>query len=662
MSGANPSKHIMPGEKQTKGHGTQSVYDPSRWTDTNVYRGAILFQLSRTTSDKAVSGILWRYLWALLTVVGVGLVIGYLLLSQQVLKPIAAIQGAMSRRKDGDRAARVPFLPRNEIGDLARILNEMLEGEDRLNQQLLVEIDQRQRAEDSLREREQRFRDFATSSSDWFWEMGPDLRFTFVSEWYEKITGVPLGHVIGRTRDEVGNSEPGDEHWVQHLADTEARRPIRGFEYSVLRDDDERVYFSDSGQPVFDKDGIFKGYRGTGKDITERKRAERALLESEKRFRSVVDHCPAAIFLNDQKGRFRLVNKQFEAWYGVSAVDVLGKTSHDVFPKAYADAYVAQDQEALRTRQAISREHEIPFSDGTDHLIIATKFPIFDAEAEPVSVVTINTDINDRKLAEAALRAAKEAAEIANRAKSEFLANMSHELRTPLNAIIGFAEIIQDEKFDPAAAIPRHRDFAKEINHAGQHLLKLIVDILDLSKIEAGKVDLREESVDVFETIRSSLVLVSERARVGGVKLEQDTPESLPALLADERMLKQILVNLLSNAVKFSLDGGMVTIRAWLGPKEGYVFEIADTGIGIPLEDIPRALTRFAQIESQLNRRYEGTGLGLPLAKSLVELHGGSLDLESEVGVGTTVTVRFPDERTMTVVAPLCRSSRAPDK
>ncbi len=242
------------------------------------------------------------------------------------------------------------------------------------------------------------------------------------------------------------------------------------------------------------------------------------------------------------------------------------------------------------------------------------------------------------------LTMAKEQAELADRAKSEFLAAMSHELRTPLNAVIGFSDIIKDETFGPVGSV-KYRDYAKDINDSGQHLLSLINDILDLSKIESGADELHEGEIEIPEIIRSTLKLVGHRAEQGRVKLELELADQLPALRADERKLKQILVNLLSNAIKFTDAGGEVALWAWCRMGSGYVFQIIDTGIGIAPEDIPKALSRFGQVYSDLNRQYEGTGLGLPLTKALVEMHGGSLDLQSDVGVGTTVTVRFPAER-----------------
>ncbi len=275
--------------------------------------------------------------------------------------------------------------------------------------------------------------------------------------------------------------------------------------------------------------------------------------------------------------------------------------------------------------------------------------------------VALEREITDRKYAEEEQRKhemrgeslvrladdlliARDEARAADRAKSGFLAAMSHELRTPLNAIIGFSDIIKDERLGPVGST-KYRDYAEDINESGQHLLGLINDILDLSKIESGTDELHEDKIEIPEVIRSAVKLVGQRAEQDGIKLELDLPDQLPALRADERKLKQILVNLLSNAVKFTDAGGEVTLRAWCRMDSGYVFQIVDTGIGIAPEDIPKALSRFGQVEDVLTRQHEGTGLGLPLTKALVEQHGGSLDLQSEVGVGTTITVRFPAER-----------------
>lgn len=241
-------------------------------------------------------------------------------------------------------------------------------------------------------------------------------------------------------------------------------------------------------------------------------------------------------------------------------------------------------------------------------------------------------------------QAAKELAEEANRTKSEFLANMSHELRTPLNAIIGFSELITTEVYGPG--LPRYRDYATDIHGAGKHLLSLINDILDLSKAEAGKLDLHVERVDLADLIRESTRLMSERAAQQKLRLTLDIG-ALPLLLIDRLRTKQILLNLLSNAIKFTPENGSVSIRADRDQAGRIVICVRDTGIGIAPGMIAMAFEPFRQIDSTLARKSEGTGLGLSLVKKLIELHGGEVTLESTLKVGTAVFIAFPAARCM---------------
>jgi signal transduction histidine kinase len=265
------------------------------------------------------------------------------------------------------------------------------------------------------------------------------------------------------------------------------------------------------------------------------------------------------------------------------------------------------------------------------------------AELELANIAIENQGVNLVKLAED-LSLARDLADSANQAKSNFLSTMSHELRTPLNAILGFSEIMNAELLGPLGD-PKYHQYACHIHESGAHLLSLINDILDLSKIESGNAELHETDVAVPVVTEIALRLVRQRADQDGVVVELEQTGDLPALHADERKVVQILVNLLTNAIKFTEMGGTVTLKIWCRADSGYVFQVLDTGIGIAREDIPKALSQFGQIESSVSRKHVGTGLGLPLTKSLVELHGGSLDLQSEIGNGTTVTVRFPAER-----------------
>ena len=246
---------------------------------------------------------------------------------------------------------------------------------------------------------------------------------------------------------------------------------------------------------------------------------------------------------------------------------------------------------------------------------------------------------------EADLRRAMEEAEAANIAKSEFLANVSHELRTPLNAVIGFSEVMRDALMGPIDN--RYREYAQDIHESGQHLLRLIGDVLDLSKIGAGRLELHEEPADLAQLMQACHRLLADRARDSKITLAIDIARDLPVVLADPVRLKQIILNLMTNAVKFTPEGGRVTARAAPDAEGGVTITVADTGIGMSAQEIVVALEPFRQVDNAMSRRYEGSGLGLPLAKQLAELHGGQLELISEPGTGTTARVRLPHRRVL---------------
>ena len=260
------------------------------------------------------------------------------------------------------------------------------------------------------------------------------------------------------------------------------------------------------------------------------------------------------------------------------------------------------------------------------------------------SIVSVYSDITDLKASERKLIQARSQAEMANRAKSEFLANMSHELRTPLNAIIGFSEIIAHELFGPLGN-EKYLDYMKDIHHSSLHLLGIINDVLDMSKIEAGKLELSREPLNIRHLIGEVIRMMRERAESHGIELVTKLSDDEVEIWADERAMKQIFLNLLSNAIKFSRDGGEVCIRAGSDEPGLAVVEFEDRGIGMNEEELERALQPFGQAKPSTTRNYGGTGLGLPITKGLIEAHGGKLAIESRAGQGTIARISLPTER-----------------
>ncbi len=309
------------------------------------------------------------------------------------------------------------------------------------------------------------------------------------------------------------------------------------------------------------------------------------------------------------------------------------------------------DQELwIKARLAHHRQADKPFTlraqDG--RWLLVSEHPAADD-----GVLVIYADVTPMKRSEERLRAreaearaARRDAERASRAKSEFLALMSHELRTPLNAVLGFSELLMSEAFGPLGS-PRYRDYAADIRDSGEHLLALINDILDLSRSEAGRMPMASEAVELVSMVAQVVGLVRDKADEGDVAVQADIARDLPMLLGDPRAIRQMLLNLLSNAVKFTPRGGKALVTAAVMPDGGIGVMVADTGIGIPAADLFRIQEPFERADVTIARDTDGAGLGLPIVKRLVELHGGRLELTSEIGVGTSAVLIFPTSRSL---------------
>jgi len=371
--------------------------------------------------------------------------------------------------------------------------------------------------------------------------------------------------------------------------------------------------------------------------------------ETELRKRGMlVEQSPVMIFITDRDGVIEYVNPKFEEVTGYSAAEAVGQTPRLIKSPDTPRAVHEDLWRTILAGQSWRGELKDRRKDGREFWATVAISPIKDADGTITHFGALHEDITERKLAEESMIEARHAAEMANKAKTDLLANMSHELRTPLNAIIGFSQAMTDGLFGPLGN-ERYGEYAAFIQSSGTHLLDLINDILDVSAVEAGRLTLNEEPVSLADTYDSTARLVMPHAETAGVTLHSTIGRDLPLVEADPRRLKQILLNLLTNAVKFTTEGGRVDCDARIDADGDMVITVRDTGIGMDADGIATAMSKFGQVDSSLSRKHEGTGLGLPLTKGLVELHGGTLDLASTVGEGTTVTVRLPASR---VIAP----------
>jgi PAS domain S-box-containing protein len=359
--------------------------------------------------------------------------------------------------------------------------------------------------------------------------------------------------------------------------------------------------------------------------------------------RTLIDSLPDLIYAKDVNCKFLLANDACCRVMGTDRTDVVGKDDFDFFPRDLAEGFHEDEQKVMRSGETLlNREESVLYRDGRRSHVLTTKVPLRDSQGRVIGIMGIGRDITARVEAENELRAAREAAEAANKAKSEFLANMSHEIRTPMNGVIGMSELMMDTKLDSA-----QRDYAETIRDCGRALLTVINDILDFSKIEAGKLELENIDMDLRDAVRDVARVLAVQAHAKGLELTMDVDSKLPEMVkGDPGRLRQVLLNLGGNAVKFTSKGEVsLEVKVLESDERGSLVrcEVRDTGVGIPADRINALFQPFMQVDASTTRRFGGTGLGLSIVRKLVELMHGEVGVESEENLGSKFwfTARF---------------------
>ena len=432
------------------------------------------------------------------------------------------------------------------------------------------------------------------------------------------------------------------ERLAQQLADNGG---IADFEINLRRADDSDFWvLYSASQMIYDR---VPAIIGVFVDITSRRKAEEALRESEEKFRLFADHAHDIILMYDMEGICLYVSPSVQSRLGYHPDKVIGKKIQEFVHPDDLSQLIDSERDSLKS-QPVDYTHlyRVRHADGHWVWTETTSSPERDPDTGRVKhIFAVTRDITDRILYEEELKEARERAETADRAKSEFLAHMSHEIRTPLNAVIGFSEVMRDELFGKLGS-PRYAEYIQDIHNSGTHLLALINDVLDLSKIEAGKFELLEDKVAINDIADTVCRIISERAKAKQISIVTHLPDEI-YLWCDRRAITQVLINILGNAVKFTPEGGEIQFDCQIVANGDLVIHVTDNGIGIAQDDLPRVLEPFVQSRASVGvaANETGTGLGLALSNSLIEKHQGKLELSSTLNVGTRLTVTLPAAR-----------------
>ncbi|MBT4043822.1 MAG: PAS domain-containing protein [Rhodospirillaceae bacterium] len=488
---------------------------------------------------------------------------------------------------------------------------------------------------------ERRFRNFAELGSDWLWELDADLRFSWIADQVEATTGLPPKFYIGRKRSEIHGTKNDPELWARLVAALESHEPFQDIELRHELSDGRIIWVRSSGAPRFSDDGEFLGYVAASSDITAEVVARDEVRSGAERLAEAIGGAGDPVALYGADDRLVICNDAYLELHSEFADKLQPGISFREVATIFAE--IDHDHPAYDLEVRMQRHRDADGAFELDHPN-GRRYLVQDKRLTDGSTIIIAADITTRRDVENELREAKELAEEANRSKSRFLASVSHELRTPLNAIIGFSEIIGTEMFGEIEN-KTYVEYGRDIGMSGQLLLGLISDILDVSQIDAGEMSLKEGPEDVRDLVDECVHLFEKRAAEANIDISTEVANTIRTIRVDGRRLKQILVNLIGNAIKFTPSGGWIKVWTGLDQDGRLVLEVADSGIGMAADDIARAMEPFSQIKSNLHQEQDGVGLGLSIANRLAALHGGQLQISSELGVGTKARIVLPADR-----------------
>lgn len=508
------------------------------------------------------------------------------------------------------------------------------------------DVQLRRKAQVSLRESEKRYREFIENAGMVSFTSDTNGFFTFISNQVEALTGYTANELTGKhftfLIEQEHMQEVVDHYRQQYLSkvhETTLKFPI------VHKNGETKWVEQDT--ILLQKNDTLIGYQSVVKDITERTLMNQRLQEMElekkayqARVQAILDNTPLAIYVKDMEGKYILVNKQFRESFNVTEEEIIGKTIYDLKHKAAIEKHIEADNQIMEIGRPVEVEDVLRFNDGEHHML-TIKFPLFDHNNKMFGISGFMKDISEMVRNREELINARQRAEAAEMLQEQFLANMSHEIRTPMNGIIGMTNILQKTNLDP-----KHREYIQIIKQSSDNLLVLINDILDLSKIKAGKISIEKIPFHLESSLSSLIAIFKLKAEEKNIRFSFLSHPAVPvAVKGDPHRLNQVLTNLLSNAMKFTNEGYVtleVGVKEISGEDAIISFQVNDTGIGIEEKNINYIFESFTQASSSTTRKYGGTGLGLTITKRLIEILGGEIHISSKLGKGSTFTVNMP--------------------